>query len=169
MRFIIPAICTVMLTAPALAQETSDGSFTQNEITQTILSLKEELKALRTENQKLLELVTSIARRQQSETSSCNQRLLSLYKDKDHLITIGASAKHPDIINLNKQIQAVSSSCADTLASTKTAELTCTDRVTELAKKKDQLIGLGFKESHPDVINTSRQIEVVQNECKPLG
>lgn len=167
MRLITPVICAALLTLPAFAQETPERNLTQNEITQTIMGMQKELKALRADNQKLLELVTSISRRQQSEFSSCNQRLLRLYKNKDHLITTGASTQHPDIINLNKQIQAVSSSCTETLASAGTAELTCIDRVTELTQKKDRLLSLGFKESHPDIINVSGQIKAVQNECKP--
>ncbi|MFC4346702.1 hypothetical protein ACFO5Q_02430 [Kordiimonas lipolytica] len=41
----------------------------------------------------------------------------------------------------------------------------CTTRIADLTQKKDMLMSMGLKESHPDIVNISNVLEKLSSEC----
>lgn len=41
----------------------------------------------------------------------------------------------------------------------------CTKRITDLTKKKDMLLSMGLKESHPDIVNISNVLKKISSDC----
>jgi len=45
----------------------------------------------------------------------------------------------------------------------------CTTRINDLTQKKDMMLSMGLKESHPDVVNISNVLRKLSVTCTPEG
>ena len=45
----------------------------------------------------------------------------------------------------------------------------CTTRIADLTQKKDMMLSMGLKESHPDVVNISNVLRKLSVTCTPEG
>ena len=139
----------------------------------TVASLQSEITILKglvaelsLENKKLNILMEQLSDKITSAKaiSPCDERQQILATKLDELRSLGYDAAHPDIINVSLQLDAVAHKCSAE-PNLMNASGSCIMRLTTIEKKLDQLMSLGYRDNHPDIINISRQLKTAGDEC----
>lgn len=116
-------------------------------------------------------LATTLTCAAQAQTSREDQARIQLLEDQ--VLELKTELRRLKLVlselrtDLTKLSKSASDSSTEEIAKDMDPASECQARIESMQIRLDQLLSLGFRESHPDAVNLTKSIEALQARCGP--